>query len=644
MILACNNIDKTYVDNHVLSGVSFHINERDRVALIGPNGCGKSTLIKIIMGLENADDGIVTTAKDIRMGYLPQNALLDSHETIENEVLSVKKDLMDLEAELERMHEGMSNLEGSELDETIASYNEAMRVFERDGGYVYKSEVRGILMGLGFEPEEFDKTVDKLSGGQKTRVALAKLLLNSPDLIILDEPTNHLDMSSIAWLENYLGNYRNTVFVVSHDRYFLDRIVNKVVEIDCGKATTFEGNYSDYSVKKEILRTAAVNAYIKQQAEIEHQEAVIEKLRSFNREKSIKRAESRVKMLEKMDRLERPSEYDGEMQLVLSPKVESGKDVLSIRGLKKSYGGKLLFENVNIEIKKGEHVAIIGDNGTGKSTLLKILNGAETADEGEVRLGTKVEVGYYDQEQHVLNSEKTIFDEISDAYPSLNNTQIRNTLAAFLFTGEDVLKKIESLSGGEKGRVALAKLMLSEANLIVLDEPTNHLDIASKEILEQALNAYEGTLLYVSHDRYFINRTADRILELSGNSFNEYLGDYDYYLEKKAERSVNEQQKGNDTKIENEGNKNDWLQQKRQQAGLRKIKNRLSDNEKVIEELEAKKQKLGEALYDPVNATNSAKLNEISSDISMIDDKLAGLYDEWEMISSELEAFGEQHD
>jgi len=644
MILACNNIDKTYVDNHVLSGVSFHINERDRVALIGPNGCGKSTLIKIIMGLENADDGIVTTAKDIRMGYLPQNALLDSHETIENEVLSVKKDLMDLEAELERMHEGMSNLEGSELDETIASYNEAMRVFERDGGYVYKSEVRGILMGLGFEPEEFDKTVDKLSGGQKTRVALAKLLLNSPDLIILDEPTNHLDMSSIAWLENYLGNYRNTVFVVSHDRYFLDRIVNKVVEIDCGKATTFEGNYSDYSVKKEILRTAAVNAYIKQQAEIEHQEAVIEKLRSFNREKSIKRAESRVKMLEKMDRLERPSEYDGEMQLVLSPKVESGKDVLSIRGLKKSYGGKLLFENVNIEIKKGEHVAIIGDNGTGKSTLLKILNGAETADEGEVRLGTKVEVGYYDQEQHVLNSEKTIFDEISDAYPSLNNTQIRNTLAAFLFTGEDVLKKIELLSGGEKGRVALAKLMLSEANLIVLDEPTNHLDIASKEILEQALNAYEGTLLYVSHDRYFINRTADRILELSGNSFNEYLGDYDYYLEKKAERSVNEQQKGNDTKIENEGNKNDWLQQKRQQAGLRKIKNRLSDNEKVIEELEAKKQKLREALYDPVNATNSAKLNEISSDISMIDDKLAGLYDEWEMISSELEAFGEQHD
>ncbi|MCR5799561.1 MAG: ABC-F family ATP-binding cassette domain-containing protein [Lachnospiraceae bacterium] len=644
MILACNNIDKTYVDNHVLRGVSFHINEHDRVALIGPNGCGKSTLIKIIMGLENADDGIITTAKDIRIGYLPQNALLNSHETIENEVLSVKKDLSDLEAELERMHEEMGKLEGSELDETIARYNEAMRVFELEGGYVYKSEVRGILMGLGFEPEEFCKTVDKLSGGQKTRVALAKLLLNSPDLIILDEPTNHLDMSSIAWLENYLGNYRNTVFVVSHDRYFLDRIVNKVVEIDCGKATTFEGNYSDYSVKKEILRTAAVNAYIKQQAEIEHQEAVIEKLRSFNREKSIKRAESRVKMLEKMDRLERPSEYDGEMQLVLSPGVESGKDVLSIRGLKKSYGTRSLFENVNIEIKKGEHVAIIGDNGTGKSTLLKILNGVETADEGEVRFGTKVALGYYDQEQHVLNLEKTIFDEISDAYPSLNNTQIRNTLAAFLFTGEDVLKRIDSLSGGEKGRVALAKLMLSEANLIVLDEPTNHLDISSKEILEQALNAYDGTLLYVSHDRYFINRTADRILELSGNSFNEYLGDYDYYLEKKAERSATDQQKSNNTKLENEGNKNDWLQQKQQQAGLRKIKNRLSDNEKTIEELEAKKQKLDEALYDPVNATNSAKLNEISADLKLIDDKLAGLYDEWEMISSELEAFAEQHD
>ena len=636
MILSCNNIKKTYIDNEVLKGASFHINEHDKVALIGPNGCGKSTLLKIIMGIENPDDGAVTLAKDVNVGYLPQNALLDSTLSIYDEVLSVKKNLSDMEECLEKMHSLMDSLKGEELDAKIDEYNTTFAEFERLGGYVYKSEVKGILLGLGFDEQDFDKSVDKLSGGQKTRVALAKLLLDSPDLIILDEPTNHLDMNSICWLENYLLNYKNTVFIVSHDRYFLDKIVNKVVELEFGKTTVFEGNYSDYSVKKEIIRVAAMNAYIKQQEQIEHQEAVIEKLRSFNREKSIKRAESRVKMLEKMDKLEKPAEYNDEMRLVLTPRVESGKDVLDVKGLSKAYGNNSLFKNVSFEIKKGEHVAIIGDNGTGKTTLLKIINGIEQADAGEFKLGTKVMVGYYDQEHHVLDNSKSIFDEISDAYPSLNNTEIRNVLAAFLFTGDDVFKKIEALSGGEKGRVSLAKLMLGEANLLILDEPTNHLDISSKEILEQALNSYEGTLLYVSHDRYFINRTADRILELKNNSFTEYLGDYDYYLEKR-DNMVKANISSPSATAKDFANKNDWQNQKQQQAELRKIKNKLAEIEDNIEKVEKEQAELENQMYDPANATNSAKLGEISSKMSEAESKLEILMDEWEKVSALLE-------
>lgn len=644
MILSCNGIKKTFVDNDILRDASFHINEHDKVALIGANGCGKTTLIKIIMGVMTADGGEVTMSKETSVGYLPQNALLDSKRTVYDEMMTAKQDLIELEEKIEIMNRQLSTLSGDELEKMIETVHTATERFEQLGGYVYKSEVKGILLGLGFSTEDFEKSVDKLSGGQKTRVALGKILLNSPDLIILDEPTNHLDMNSIAWLENYLLNYKKTVMVVSHDRYFLDKIVNKVVEIEAGKTMTFEGNYSDYAVKKEMYRIASLNAYIKQQAVIEHQEAVIEKLRSFNREKSIKRAESRVKMLDKMDRLEKPAEFNEEMRITLKPRTESGNDVLEVEGLSKSFGNKHLFSGVSLSVKKGEHVAIIGDNGTGKTTLLKILNNEETPDDGTYKLGTGVTVGYYDQEHHVLNDSKTIFEEISDDYPTLNNTQIRNVLAAFLFTGDDVLKKISSLSGGEKGRVSLAKLMLSEANFLILDEPTNHLDITSKEILEQALNSYEGTLLYVSHDRYFINRTADRILELKSNCFTQFLGDYDYYLEKRNEIGAGDysSDKGIVSKVStanggDSDSKNEWKAGKEKQAAQRKIKNRIGEVEKRIDDLEKEQAKLNDDMLTPQVAVNSAKLNEISSKLSLIDEELMELMEEWESLSAQLE-------
>ena len=650
MILSVNNVEKSYTDNQILKKVSFHLNDNDKAALIGANGCGKTTLLKVIMGLEHADSGEVTFSKDLSVGYLPQNALLDSDKTVYDEVLSVKQDLMDMEYELENIQSAMEHASGNELNELIHKHTALLSEFEDKGGYVYKSEVRGVLLGLGFIEEQFSQSVNTLSGGQKTRVALGKLLLNSPDLIILDEPTNHLDMSSVSWLENYLLNYKKAVFVVSHDRYFLDRIVNKVIEIEAGKATTYDGNYSEFSVKKEILRNAAMNAYIKQQAQIEHQEAVIEKLRSFNREKSIKRAESRVKVLEKMDRLEKPVELNDDMQLTLTPRIESGKDVLYVEGLRKAFGENVLFDDLTFELKRGDHVAIIGDNGTGKTTLLKVLNEVESADKGSFRLGTKVSIGYYDQEHHVLNDDNTIFEEISDAYPNLNNTEIRNVLAAFLFTGDDVFKKISSLSGGEKGRVSLAKLMLSEANLLILDEPTNHLDITSKEILETALNNYEGTLLYVSHDRYFINRTADRILELKDKSFTEYLGNYDYYLEKRDQIKAYTNSASSDNKnVSNRSSdqalqaandsKSDWKAQKELQAQKRKVQNRLNEIEKKIAELESEKESLEKALADPVNSYNSAKLNELTSKLAQADDALLPLMDEWEQVSEELEKY-----
>lgn len=638
MILSVNNIDKTFIDNHVLKNVSFHLNEYEKTALVGINGSGKTTLIRIIMGELAADDGLVTLSKGATVGYLPQNAIIDSDNTIYDEVLTVKKDLLDDEATLRQMETNMGNYSEQELEDYINKYHELQNNFERKGGYQLQSEVSGTLKGLGFSENDFTHKVATLSGGQKTRVALAKLLVGSPDLIILDEPTNHLDMSSIVWLENYLLNYKGTVLIVSHDRYFLDRVVDHVVELDNGHMTSFTGNYSDYAAKKEILRVSALNAYMNQQRDLKHQQEVIEKLRSFNREKSVKRADSRQKMLDKVKLIDKPLEIDDKMQIVLTPRFESGNDVLFVENLSKSYAS-LLFEELNFSLRKGDHVAIIGDNGSGKTTILKILNDLVPADKGIIKFGANVTVGYYDQEHHVLHDDKTIFEEISDDYPTLTNTEIRNVLAAFLFTDEDVFKKIKSLSGGEKGRVSLAKLMLSEANFLILDEPTNHLDITSKEILEDALNNYTGTVLYVSHDRYFINRTADRILDLRERILTEYLGNYDYYLEKKEQLTGDSNVTSSigiaPSNVKNEKASLDYKAQKEEAARQKKLAKELASVESEIEELEIRSSEIDSELNDPKNGTDTAKLITLQKEKEEIDEKLLALMEKWEQLSQE---------
>ena len=639
MILSCQNICKAFSEKKVLEHISFHIEDYEKAAIVGINGAGKTTLLRIIVAEMQADDGSVTLSRGKTMGYLAQNGAVDTANTIYDELLSVKKDLIDLENKIRSCEISMQSEEGAGLEALMKQYADLTHAFEMGDGYAYKSELTGVLKGLGFTEEEFSKSVATLSGGQKTRVALGKLLLQKPDLIILDEPTNHLDMNSIAWLENYLMNYKGAVIIVSHDRYFLDKIAVKIIEIDQTKATTFTGNYSDYAVKKEQLRTAAMNAYLNQQREIRHQEEVIEKLKSFNREKSIRRAESREKMLDKIEVLEKPTEVRADMRLKLTPRITSGNDVLTVENLSKSFGSQLLFRNVNFEIKRGEHVAVIGDNGTGKTTLLKILNRLIPADSGVFRLGAKVEIGYYDQEHHVLHGEKTLFEEISDDYPTLTNTEIRNTLAAFLYTGDDVFKRIDALSGGERGRVSLAKLMLSNANFLILDEPTNHLDILSKEILEDALNSYEGTVLYVSHDRYFINRTAHRILDLAAHSFVNYIGNYDYYLEKhdtvmaSLEPAVSEGS-GEAASLPAESEvKQDWRAQKEEQARIRKKENDLKKCEAKIASLEARNTELDREMSDPVTATQSVRLQELAAEMERNNDELEKLYEEWEILA-----------
>ena len=642
MILSCQNISKAFVENQVLKNVSFHIEDHEKAAIVGINGAGKTTLLRIIVGEMTPDDGQVVLAKDKTLGYLAQNSTVDTSHTIYEELLSVKADLLRLEEKIRECENNMKHADGDALEDLMKQYTSLTNAFETGGGYLYRSELVGVLKGLGFTEDEFSKPVATLSGGQKTRVALGRLLLQNPDLIILDEPTNHLDMNSIAWLETYLLNYKGAVLIVSHDRYFLDRIAGKVIEIDQSKATTFMGNYSDYAVKKEQLRVAAWNAYMNQQREIKHQEEVIEKLKSFNREKSIKRAESREKMLDKIEVIEKPSEVRTDMKLTLTPRILSGNDVLTVEHLSKSFDSHKLFADVNFEIKRGEHVAIIGDNGSGKTTLLKILNGLVPADQGTFRLGSNVEIGYYDQEHHVLHSEKTLFEEISDDYPYLNNTQIRNVLAAFLFTGEDVFKRISDLSGGERGRVSLAKLVLSNANFLILDEPTNHLDIMSKEILEDALNGYEGTILYVSHDRYFINRTAHRILDLTEGQFVSYVGNYDYYLEKHdtvmAAIEANAPQNADAdsavaAKAAESEVKLDWKAQKEEQARLRKKENDLKKCEEKIAELEERISEIDTEMSDPAIGTQVAKLQELSKEQTSCQEQLEKLYEQWEELA-----------
>lgn len=635
MILACQNINKAFGTNEILKNASFHIEEREKTAIVGINGAGKSTLLKIIMHQMSADSGEVILAKGKTIGYLAQHEAVSSVNTIYAELLEVKRDLIDMEERIRQMELEMKSLEGDALTQLLEAYNRLSTEFERRDGYSWKSELTGVLKGLGFEEDEFDKQIETLSGGQKTRVALGKLLLSKPDIILLDEPTNHLDMNSIAWLETYLLNYTGAVIIVAHDRYFLNRVVTKVVEIDNGHVTTFLGNYSAYAEKKKQLRDTAWKAWMNQQQEIKHQKEVIEKLKSFNREKSIKRAESREKMLEKIEILEKPSDVNDEIRMKLEPRVLSGNDVLTVEGLAKSFDGNTLFSDLNFEIKRGERVAIIGNNGTGKTTILKIINSVIAADAGRFTLGSKVHIGYYDQEHHVLHMEKTLFEEISDAYPNLTNTQIRNVLAAFLFTGDDVFKRISDLSGGERGRVSLAKLMLSEANFIILDEPTNHLDIISKEILENALNSYTGTVLYVSHDRYFINQTATRILELTGNTLVNYIGNYDYYLEKKEELTqIYAPSALPDSSAEKESeSKLSWQQQKEEQAKQRKRQNDLKKTEDRIHELETRDGEIDELMTQEEIFTDMSKCLELNKEKAAILEELDALYEIWETLA-----------
>ena len=637
MILACQNISKAFGTTEIIKNASFHIEEREKAALVGINGAGKSTLLKIIIGEMRADEGEVILSKGKTMGYLAQHQDLTGHLSIYQEVLTAKQNLIDMEERLRQMESDMKTKSGAALDELLSTYTRLSHTFELENGYAYRSEVVGVLKGLGFSESDFEKQVDSLSGGQKTRVALGKLLLTKPDIILLDEPTNHLDMDSISWLETYLLNYSGAVLIVSHDRYFLDRVVTKVVEVDNKKVTTFEGNYTAYSQKKAMLREAAYHAWVNQQQEIHHQEEVIAKLKSFNREKSIKRAESREKMLDKMDVLEKPTEVRSDMRIRLEPRITSGNDVLTVEHLSKAFPGQTLFQDLNFEIKRGERVAIIGNNGTGKTTILKILNGMVKEDAGVIRLGSNVYIGYYDQEHQVLHMEKTLFEEISDAYPELNNTQVRNTLAAFLFTNDDVFKRIGDLSGGERGRVSLAKLMLGKANFLILDEPTNHLDIFSKEILESALNHYTGTVFFVSHDRYFINKTAHRILDLSNGVLTNYLGNYDYYIEKRTEQETvtpADTETVSKEKAETE-NKQDWQKQKQEQARRRKIANELQKVEAEIEMCEQKIAEIDEQCQDPAIAVNSAKLNELGSERAVLSEKLEALYEQWEVLSED---------
>ena len=668
MILSCSNICKSFGENDILKQVSFHIEDHEKAAIVGINGAGKSTLLKVLIGKLAADDGVVTWAKGASIGYLAQHQDLEGAETIYDALLEVKKSVIQMEARIRSLELEMKSASGDELETKLSEYSRLNHEFEMADGYSYQSEITGVLKGLGFTEDEFSKPITALSGGQKTRVSLGKLLLTKPDILLLDEPTNHLDMESIAWLETYLRNYSGAVIIVAHDRYFLDRVVTKIIELDMGHCTVFSGNYSAYSDKKAMLRDAAIRAYLNQQQEIRHQEAVIAKLKSFNREKSIKRAESREKMLDKIDRLEKPVQTNDSMDIRLEPDVVSGNDVLTVTDLSKSFDTQTLFTNVDFEIKRGERVAVIGNNGTGKTTLLKIINGIIPADSGQIRLGSKVHIGYYDQEHQVLHMDKTLFQEIQDTYPNMNNTQIRNTLAAFLFTGDDVFKLIRDLSGGERGRVSLAKLMLSDANFLLLDEPTNHLDITSKEILESALNRYTGTVLYVSHDRYFINRTATRILDLTNGSFINYIGNYDYYLEKKedveaafaarqmAQTAANHPTGTNSPQATSTASgisssrtsqtamtassagspadgKIDWKAQKEEQARLRKRQNELKKVEDKIHELETRDGEIDELLSQEDVYTDVSRLMELNKEKESIQKELEVLYEKWEELA-----------
>lgn len=650
MILSCQNISKAFGTEEILNNVSFVLNEHEKCAIVGINGAGKSTLLKIITGELAPDSGSVILPKGVSLGYLSQQQDLSGENSIYEEVMAIKADIIAMEENIRRLEHMMKEAEGDELEAMLSRYSRLNHDFEAAGGYAIKSEVTGVLKGLGFTEEDFALHVNTLSGGQKTRVALSKLLLTNPDIIMLDEPTNHLDMESIRWLEGYLSGYKGSVIVVAHDRYFLDKIVTKVVELENTRGEVFTGNYSDYAAKKQIERASRLKAYLNQQREIKHQEKVIETLRSFNREKSIKRAESREKQLNKLERIEKPVELNDKMNIILEPNIQSGNDVLTVRHLAKSFDHAELFDDVSFEIHRGDRVAIIGNNGTGKTTMLKIINGIIPADSGEYKPGAKVYIGYYDQEHHVLDPRNSIFDEIQNTYPDIDNTRVRNLLAAFLFTGDDVFKLIGSLSGGEKARVSLAKLMLSDANLLILDEPTNHLDITSKEILEQAISGYTGTVVYVSHDRYFINKTATRVFELVDKKLVQYEGNYDYYLDKR-DTVMNAVRSGQTTAGVQAARKNnvsqtpavlpsqgkaDWTEQKQQAANRRKLESEFNKCESEINRLESRNSEIDTLFEDPDIATNSVRLRELSEERETNEAALSKLMETWEELYEKL--------
>lgn len=627
MILALNNVSKAFGTDVILENISFHIEEKEKIAVVGVNGAGKTTLFKLITGELSLDSGQIIIPKNVTLGYFSQSLEIDSEKSIYDELLTVFEPIMAMERDLRNIEALMSHTKGEELDVLMSRYSELSHKIEENEGYSYKSRLRGVIKGLGFSDEESNQKINELSGGQKTRVALGRLLLNEPDILLLDEPTNHLDIESISWLEDFLKGYKGTVVIISHDRYFLDRIVGKVIELENRKAREYFGNYSHYAEKKQIDRANEYHRYMNQQKEIKHQEEVIKKLREFNREKSIKRAESREKQLEKMDRLSAPEALPDKMRLKITPARESGGDVLSIENLSMAFDNNVLFKNLSFEIKKGEKVALIGPNGIGKTTLFRIILKKLEATAGKAVLGANVITGYYDQEQEDLNLNKTIFDEISDTYPDLTITKIRNVLAAFIFRGDDVFKPISALSGGEKGRVALAKIMLSNANFLLLDEPTNHLDINSKEILEEALKGYEGTVLYISHDRYFINSTADKVIELNKDGAVTYLGNYDYYMEKKAVSVISNADK--ETPAETE-NKLDWKKKKELQAQQRKKENRIKRLEEEIASVENKIDELDKLLETEEVYTNSVRSREVYEEKEGLEERLMELYEEQE--------------
>ena len=638
MLLNVSHIYKSFGEDSIIKDATFTVDEGSKVAIVGNNGTGKSTLLKIIIGELPADEGEVTLKKDATMGYLAQYQEDAFGSNILDTVLSAREDLLSMEKRLSEMEQKMSELDHSEMEAFMETYHKLQHQFDLMGGYTFRSEAVGILKGLGFEGDDLSKSMNELSGGQKTRVSLGRLLASTPDLLLLDEPINHLDLNSIMWLEGYLASYKGAVVIVAHDRYFLDKMADHVVDLSYGRTTVYTGNYSSFVAQKELAQISYENAYEKQQKEIEHQKAVIEKLQSYNREKSIKRAESRKKLLDKMDVMDAPDKDLPKMRLTLEIEKESGKDVLDFSHVTKSYDAKNIFSDLSFEVHKGDRIAILGDNGTGKTTILKCINGLTDFESGEIRFGANVTVGYYDQEQQGLTENNTVFSELHDAYPFLTETKVRNTLAAFMFTEDDVFKRISDLSGGERGRVSLAKLMLSKSNLLILDEPTNHLDMDSKQMLEEALNEYDGTLLYVSHDRYFVNKTANIILELSNGGLTKYLGNYDDYIAKKEQLGLNggslKESVSTNSATEETAAKLDFKEQKRIEAEKRKLQNRISKIEEEIEKLENEKSKLEDEFVKPENMTNSAKLNELTAKQKEIDAKLDDLYQQWEETSS----------